>query len=124
MRGTGAYGKRRWIAVTVVAAWLALTGMIFPAHALAAGPSFTGVVQDTSGTPQADVAVNVLDPSTDATDATTHTASDGTFTVSVASGTYNLQFIPPSSYGLESYLATGVSTGGAPLTVILTWTGP
>ena len=119
MRGTGAYGKRRWIAAIAVAAGLALTGVVSAPHALAAGPNITGVVDDTSGNPQADVAVNVLDPNTDATDATTHTGSDGTFTVSVASGTYNLQFIPPSSYGLESYLATGVSTGGPPLTVIL-----
>jgi len=39
--------------------------------------------------------------------------------VSVDSGTYNVQFIPPSSAGLQSYLATGVSSDSAPLTVIL-----
>src|SRR4029077_7513535 len=37
----------------------------------------------------------------------------------VATGTYNLEFIPPSSVGLQSYLATGISTDSAPLTVVL-----
>jgi hypothetical protein len=119
MRVPGAHGRRRWIAAIAVAAGLALTGVISPPPALAADSTITGVVDDASGNPQADVTVNVLDPTTDATDATTNTASDGTFTVPVDSGTYNVQFIPSSSTGLQSYLATGVSAGAAPLTIIL-----
>ncbi len=80
----GAHGRRRWIAAIAVAAGLALAGVVSPPHALAAGSSITGVVEDTSGTPQGNVTVNVLDPATDATDATTTTdPADGTFTVSV-----------------------------------------
>src|ERR1700722_3126564 len=120
MRVPRAHGRRRWIAVVAVAAWLALTGLISPAHALAANPTITGVVEDTSGTPQANVTVNVLNPATDATVATTTTSpSDGTFTASVASGTYNVEFIPQSGSGLQSYLAPDVTSGAAPLTVIL-----
>ena len=65
------------------------------------------------------VAVNVLDPATDAQVASTTTADDGSFSVSVNSGTYNVQLIPPSGSGLQSYLATGVATDSAPLTIIL-----
>ena len=103
-----------------VAAWLALTGLISPAHALAVNSAITGVVEDTSGTPQANVTVNVLKPATDATVATTTTSpSDGTFTASVASGPHNMEFIPQSGSGLQSYLAPDVTAGAAPLTVIL-----
>ncbi len=119
MRVPEAHGRRRWVAAIAVAAGLALAGVVSPPQALAAGSSITGVVEDTSGTPQADVTVNVIDPATDATDASTTTASDGTFTVSVNSGTYNVEFLPQSGSGLQSYLATSVTAGAAPLTVIL-----
>jgi Carboxypeptidase regulatory-like domain len=120
MRGPGAHGRRRWIAAIAVAAGMTLAGAVSAPHALAAGSAITGVVEDTSGTPLAGVRVNVLDPTTHATDATTTTnATDGTFTASVASGTYNVEFIPQSGSGLQSYLAPDVTTDAAPLTVIL-----
>ena len=119
MRVPGADGGRRWIAAIAVAAGLALTSVVSAPHALAAGSAITGVVENTSGAPLAGVTVNVLDPNTDATDATTTTASDGTFTASVNSGTYNVEFIPQSGSGLQSYLAPDVTAGAAPLTVIL-----
>lgn len=118
----GIHGWRRWAAAAAVAAGLGLTGMVSPLHALAADSSITGVVENTSGTPQASVAVNVLDPVTGATDGNTTTASDGTFTVAVDPRTYNVQFIPPLCSGLQTYLAPGVSTCSAPLTIILTAT--
>jgi hypothetical protein len=64
MRVPGAHGWRRLAAAVAVAAGLTLTGMVSPPHALAADSSITGVVEDTSGTPQANVTVNALDPGT------------------------------------------------------------
>ena len=63
--------------------------------------------------------VNVINPNTSATVTGTTTDGNGNFSVNIASGTYNLQFIPPSGTNLQSVLATGVTTGGAPLTIIL-----
>jgi hypothetical protein len=105
----------------VLAALVIVAGMIVgvAASASAAQPTITGTVQDTSGNPLTGVTVNVENPSTDATVTSTTTASDGTFSASVSSGTYNVEFIAPSSTGLQSYLATGVTAGSAPLTVIL-----
>jgi Carboxypeptidase regulatory-like domain/Bacterial Ig-like domain (group 1) len=116
MRGFKASGWRRVLAALVIVA-----GMIvaIAASASATQPTITGTVEDTSGNPLTGVTVNVLDPSTDSTVTSTTTASDGTFSASVNSGTYNVQFIAPSSTGLQSYLATGVAAGSAPLTIIL-----
>ena len=119
MRVLGIRNFRRWLAVIMVAAGLTVATTTFALKAFAGSPVITGVVEDSSGTPLADVTVNVLDPSTDATDGSTTTAVDGSFSVSVNSGTYNVQLIPPSSLGLQSDLATGVSTDSAPLTIIL-----
>jgi Carboxypeptidase regulatory-like domain len=119
MRVLGIRNFRRWLAVIAVAAGLTVGTTIFALDAFAASSTITGVVGDTSSTPIANVAVTVLDPSTDGTVASTTTANDGSFSVSVNSGIYNVQFIAPSSTGLQSYLATGVSTGGPPLTVVL-----
>jgi Carboxypeptidase regulatory-like domain len=87
--------------------------------ALAEVTVITGTVVDSSDTPQVNVTVNVQDPSTSLTVASTTTDTQGDFSVSVAAGTYNIEFTPPSGAGLQSYLATGVSTGGPPLTVVL-----
>jgi hypothetical protein len=119
MRGAGTRRWRYFIAVIAAAAGLTLAGAVSPMHAVAAGSSISGVVEDTSGTPQENVTVNALDPATDSTAGSTTTAHDGTFTVAVNSGTYNVQFIPPSSSDLQSYLATNVPTDSTPLTVIL-----
>jgi len=119
MRVLGIRNFRRWLAVIVVAAGLTVGTTIFALHAFAASPMITGVVDDTSGTPLAGVTVNVLNPATDAKVASASTADDGSFSVSVNSGTYNVELIPPSSLGLQSYLATGVATDSAPLTIIL-----
>jgi len=120
MRLPGAYGCRRWLAALVAAASLTLAGLAYAAPAMADGdPAITGIVEDTSSTPQGGVTINVINPATDAMVLTTFTLNDGSFSASVASGTYNIQFIPPSATGLQSYLATGVSTDSAPLTVIL-----
>jgi hypothetical protein len=110
---------RRSLAAIAIALGLILAGAMSATPAFAAGVSISGVVEDTSSTPQANVAVNVIDPATGSTVTSTTTAGDGSFTVSVNAGTYNLQFIPPAASGLQSFLATGVSTDSAPLTVIL-----
>jgi hypothetical protein len=120
MRISGIFNCRRWLAVIIVAGSLTLGSAAFALPASAASSNITGVVEDTSGNPQGNVAVNVLNPATDATVASTTTAPvDGTFSASVSAGTYNVEFIAPSGSGLQSYLATGVSTDSAPLTVIL-----
>ena len=119
MRVLRTYGCQRWLAAIAVAVGLTLAGAVSPVPAFAADSAITGVVQDTSGTPQSGVTVNVLDPATAGQVASTTTAGDGSFSVSVSSGTYSVQFFPPSSYGLQSYLATGVTTGSAALTIIL-----
>jgi hypothetical protein len=55
------------------------------------------MVVDSSGNAQANVAVKVLDPSTSSTVGGTTTDTQGSFSLAVASGTYNLQFIPPGT---------------------------
>lgn len=119
MRGAGTRRWRYFVAVIVAALGLTAAGAVSPVHAVAAGSSITGVVEDTSGTPQSNVTVNALDPATDSTVSSTTTAADGTFTVSVNSGTYNVQFIPSSGSGLQSYLAPNVPADSTPLTIIL-----
>ncbi len=89
------------------------------APAFADTATITGTVQDSSGNPEGQVVVDVIDPSTAADVASTTTDAQGDFNISVASGTYNLEFIPPADTGLQSFLATGVSTNSAPLTVVL-----
>ena len=119
MRVAGTFGFRRWLAAITVAAGLAMAGAVSPVPAFAADSTIAGVVEDTSSTPQVGVTVNVLDPATASTIGSTTTTGDGSFSVAVISGTYSVQFVPPSSSGLQSYLATGVATGSAPLTIIL-----
>jgi len=116
-QGIPGFGRPLVAAAAVLVMVLAMISAAVPA--VADSSPVTGTVTDSSGSPQASVAVNVLDPSTSSTVASTTTDSQGGFSVSVASGTYNLRFIPPSSSGLQSYLATGVTTGGPPLTVVL-----
>ena len=67
MGATGIFNYRRWLAAIMVAASLMLVTTAFAKTASAAGPAIAGVVEDTSGTPQAGVTVNALDPATDAT---------------------------------------------------------
>src|SRR6266487_3628055 len=112
---------RFWYGLVLTAAVLAtsLAAVSGAAPAIADMATITGTVVDSSGTAQANVAVAVLDPSTSSTVTSTTTDAQGDFTVTVAPGTYNLRFTPPSGSGLQSYLATGVSTDSPPLTVIL-----
>ncbi len=119
MRPFGNGGWRRWLMTIVAAAGLSLAGTASAAPAWAAAPTITGLVQDASGAPQANVAISVIDPDTASTVASTTSAADGSFSVPVGSGTYNVELIPPSNSGFQSFLATGVSTDSAPLTIIL-----
>ncbi len=112
------YYRRSFVAVAL-ALGLSLAGATSASPAFAASASISGVVEDTSSTPQANVAVNVIDPATASTITSTTTADDGSFSVAVNPGTYNVQFIPSATSGLQSFLATGVSSDSAPLTVIL-----
>jgi hypothetical protein len=118
MRLIAVVNCRRSLAVIAAVFGLILAGVASASPAFAAGSTISGVVENPSGTAQADVAVNVIDPSTASTVGSTTTADDGTFSVAVSPGTYNVEFIPSSSAGLQSYLAAGVSDS-APLTVIL-----
>jgi hypothetical protein len=119
MRVFRSSGWRHGLAAIVVAAGVIVGVAASAASSSAAQPAITGTVEDTSGNPLASVTVNVLNPSTDSTVTSTVTASDGTFSASVSSGTFNVEFIPPSSSDLQSYLATGVAPDSTPLTVIL-----
>jgi cytoskeletal protein RodZ len=87
MRVFKASGWRRVLAALVIIAGLIVA---ITTSASAAQPTITGTVEDTSGNPLASVTVNVQDPSTDSTVTSTTTASDGTFSASVNSGTYNV----------------------------------
>jgi hypothetical protein len=119
MRVLRSSGWRRLLAAIVVAAGVSGGVAASAAPSFAAQPTITGTVEDTSGNPLASVTVNVLDPSTDSTVTSTTTASDGTFSASVNTGTYNVEFIPSSNSGVQSYLATGITAGSTPLTIIL-----
>ncbi|HUZ35804.1 MAG TPA: putative Ig domain-containing protein [Streptosporangiaceae bacterium] len=81
--------------------------------------TITGTVVDSSNTPQANVAVDVQDPSTSASVASTSTDQYGDFSVTVPTGTYNIDFTPPAGAIVQSYLATGVTTDGVPLYIVL-----
>ena len=119
MRISGASNSRRWLTAIALSVSLILSGIASAGPAFAADPNITGVVEDSSGLAQGNVTINVLDPETASQVTTAATDADGNFSISVSAGTYNIQFIPSSSSGLQSYLATGVSTDSAPLTVIL-----
>jgi VCBS repeat-containing protein len=119
MRVFRSSGWRRALVAVVLVAGVMAGVAASAASSFAAQPTITGTVEDTSGNPLSSVTVNVQDPSTDSTVTSTTTASDGTFSASVNSGTYNVEFVAPSSTGLQSYLATGVTAGSAPLTIIL-----
>ncbi|HZO67486.1 MAG TPA: hypothetical protein VFB74_21005 [Kribbellaceae bacterium] len=86
-----------------------------------ANPTVTGTVVDSGGTPQPDVVVDVLNAgSTNVVTSTVTHDPDGTFQVTVPSGTYDFRFTPPETSGLRVYLATGINADTtAPLTVIL-----
>src|SRR5580658_549636 len=119
MGGQESFRWRRPLAAAISVLVLVLSVISASVPAMADTTAITGTVVDSSDNPQANVAVNVQDPSTASTVASTTTDAEGDFTVPVASGTYNVQFIPPSNSGLQSYLATGASTDGPPLTVVL-----
>jgi Carboxypeptidase regulatory-like domain/Bacterial Ig-like domain (group 1) len=119
MRGYRSSSWRRGLVAMLLGAGVITGVAASAASSFAAQPTITGTVEDTSGNPLASVTVNVQDPSTDSTVASTTTGSDGTFSASVNSGTYNVEFVPPSSSNLQSYLATGVAAGSTPLTIIL-----
>ena len=48
-------------------------------------------------------------PGTDTLEASTTTQSDGTYNLSIASGNYDIRFVPPSSTGLDSVVDPNVS---------------
>src|ERR1039457_409205 len=97
MRVFRSSGWRRRLATIVIAAGVIVGVAASAPSSFAAQPTITGTVEDTSGNPLASVTVNVLNPSTDSTVTSTTTANDGTFSASVSSGTYNVEFIPSSS---------------------------
>ena len=110
---------RRGLASILIVLATSLATLLAAAPAYADTGTITGQVVDSSDNPQNNVQVNVIDPNTSATITSTTTNGSGDFSVNVTSGTYNIQFIPPTSTNLESFLATGVSTGGNSITIIL-----
>jgi hypothetical protein len=103
-----------------------LTGLFIAVFALAAtlvnaGPAaadnsvIEGVVVNEQSQPLDGVVVTVMHYGI-----TAATDSQGTFSIEVPSGTYDLNFQPAEGSGLRSYLATGIDAGaGTPLTVVL-----
>ena len=81
--------SRRTLGALALAAALAL-----PATTLAA--TITGVVRTEAGVGVGNVEINLIDQCTGTNIflATNHTAADGSFSVSVANGTYDMHFIP------------------------------
>ncbi len=119
MRETGIFRYTRALALVIAGLLAVLPLASAEAPALADTATITGTVVDSSNNPQGNVTVDVVDPATSSTVTSTTTDGQGDFTVTVATGTYNLEFTPPSGSSLQSYLATGVSTDSVPLTVIL-----
>jgi hypothetical protein len=95
------------------------------APAGAATFTLSGVVTDDSSTPVVNVVVDVLDPPTGNPVATTTTDGAGHYAISVAEGTYDVRFTPPSGIGLEQATTRGeVVQADTVLDVVLPSTPP
>src|SRR5579875_2785190 len=87
-------------------ALLAAAFLLVPARpAAAASFQIAGKVTDQSSSPLSGANIAVIDPSSSQTVASTTTAADGTYSVSVNAGTYNVQVTAPSGTGLGSAIA-------------------
>src|SRR5438067_11878299 len=104
--------------------WLVLPALGFALLAApASGVTLTGTVKSNTGTAVANVDIDAIDQCTGSNVfiATDHTAADGTFSIQLAAGTYDLHFIPPAGRTLvagdrqEFVVTTNVSLGTVPL---------
>lgn len=73
---------------------------IFAGTADAAGVTLSGTVSSTSG-PVGQVDVTVTDPATSAVVGDTSTAADGSYSLGLSSGIYNIAFTPLASSGFS-----------------------
>ena len=101
-------GRRRLRAGTLTVA-LALLGGAVAGVAPARAATFTlsGTVTDDSSTPVMDVVVDLLDPPTGNAVATGTTDTTGHYAISVAEGTYDVRFTPPSGSALAPATISG-----------------
>jgi hypothetical protein len=101
-------GRRR-LRAGILTATLALLGGAVTGVAPARAATFTlsGTVADNSSTPVVDVVVDVLDPPTGNVVATATTDGTGHYAVSVAQGTYDVRFTPPSGSALAPATISG-----------------
>ncbi|MDQ1654910.1 MAG: Carboxypeptidase regulatory-like domain, partial [Cryptosporangiaceae bacterium] len=88
--------------------------------ATASTPMLCGTVVDGAGAAQPDVRVDVSPAGGSAIVVTRQTDAEGSFSVQVPSGRYDVRLTPPQDSGLRTYLATGISADDStPLTVVL-----
>jgi hypothetical protein len=95
-------------------------GVFDATPAAAADSTIQGTVVDSGGTHRPDVVVEALNVGTTSVVSSTTTIGDGSFTLTVAPGPYDLRFTPPEGSGLRIYLATGINADDpASLTIVL-----
>lgn len=78
-----------------------------------ASGSVYGLVTNASSAPLAAVAIEALDPNTGSGVASTVTAGDGSYTLDLPDGTYNVLVTPPTGSGYTSQTIKGVAVNGA-----------
>ena len=78
--------------------WLGALGLALTLPAAAAAATLTGVVKNESGVGIGNVDIDFINQCSgdNVFLASDHTAADGTFSVIVAAGTYDVHFIPPA----------------------------
>lgn len=107
-----------WLTAVTVAATAVI--MMAASPAMAADATVTGVVVDSGGTAQPGISVEALPAGTTTVRTTTITNDRGEFSLVLPPDAYDLQFTPPATSGLQTYVASNVDAGHtAPLTVVL-----
>lgn len=101
-----------------------LLGFFFPRSAFAASYTLSGHIQNSTGTAIDGATVDVKDASTNTVVTSTTTNSTGDYSVSIDTGTYNIQVTPPSGSGLTSAVALNQAvSSNKTVNFILTPTG-
>ena len=91
----------------IVAALCLLSAGVMQVNA--AGFTVSGTVTTNSGSPVAGTTISVIDPTSGSTVATATAAADGTYSLSVAGGSYTMQAVPPSSTGFQTATYYGLN---------------
>ncbi|MBI3979332.1 MAG: carboxypeptidase regulatory-like domain-containing protein, partial [Chloroflexi bacterium] len=80
----------------------------------------SGTVRDNGGAPVAGATVQVVDPGTQQVVGAAVTGSNGSYTIAVPPGTYDVRVVPPAGSGFQTAVALGRSiTGNTVLDFVL-----